>query len=47
MTKEKLANQLEHAKNSYIMGLAAYSLFISAQSHPILRMRLLEEGCNR
>ena len=44
MTKEELANQLAHAKNSYIMGLAAYSLFSSPQSHPILRTHLAVFG---
>ena len=37
MTKEELINQLTHAKNNYIMGLAAHSVFDSGQASPLLK----------
>jgi hypothetical protein len=36
MTKEELANQLNHTKNNYIIGLAALSVFNSGQAEPLL-----------
>lgn len=36
MTKEELLNQLSHTKNSYILGLAAFSIFNSGQAIPLL-----------
>ena len=36
ITKNDLVNRLEHTKNNYILGLAAYSLFKSGQSSPLL-----------
>jgi hypothetical protein len=37
MTKEELINQLVHAKDNYIMGLAAHSMFDSGQAQPLLK----------
>lgn len=36
MTKEELINQLAHTRNNYILGLAAFSLFDSSHSLPLL-----------
>ncbi len=36
MTKEELLNQLNHTKNNYILGLAAFSVFNSGQAIPLL-----------
>jgi hypothetical protein len=36
MTKPELIGQLENAKNNYILGLAAMSLFASPEAYPIL-----------
>jgi len=36
MTKAELLSQLENAKNNYILGLAAISLFSSPKAYPIL-----------
>lgn len=36
MTKKELMSQLENAKNNYILGLAAISLFSNEKSYPIL-----------
>jgi len=44
MTKEELFNQLTHAKNSYIMGLAAFTLFSSPESYPLLDSHLAAFG---
>ena len=44
MTREELANQLEHTKNNYIMGLAAYSMLESERSYPLLRAHELTFG---
>jgi hypothetical protein len=34
--KQELLSQLENAKNNYVLGLAALSLFASAETYPIL-----------
>lgn len=39
MTKKKLMNQLENAKNTYVLGLAAISLFSNEKAYPVF-----EEG---
>ncbi len=44
MTREELANQLEHTKNNYIMGLAAFTIFESEHSYPLLRTHALTFG---
>ncbi len=44
MTKEELANQLEHTKNNYILGLAAHSLFDSGRVNAVLRTHLSAFG---
>ena len=44
MTKEELSNQLEHTKNNYIMGLAAYSMFESGSSYPLLKTHSVSFG---
>jgi len=44
MTREELANQLEHTKNNYIMGLAAFSMFESERCYPLLRTHALTFG---
>ena len=36
MTKSELISQLENAKNNYILGLSAISLFSNAKVYPIL-----------
>ena len=36
MTKEELTSQLTNAKNNYVLGLAAISLFSNEGTHPIL-----------
>jgi hypothetical protein len=36
MVKQELLSQLENAKNNYILGLAALSLFASKEIYPIL-----------
>jgi hypothetical protein len=36
MTKPELISQLENAKNNYILGLGAISLFASPEAYPIL-----------
>ena len=37
MTREELINQLVHAKDNYIIGLAAHSIFDSGQAQPLLK----------
>jgi len=36
MTKSELMSQLENAKNNYILGLSAISLFSNEKVYPIL-----------
>ncbi|HED37973.1 MAG TPA: hypothetical protein ENI76_06995 [Ignavibacteria bacterium] len=36
MTKKELRSQLENAKNNYILGLAAISLFSNEKVYPVL-----------
>jgi DNA-directed RNA polymerase subunit L len=36
MTKDELLSQLTNAKNNYVLGLAAISLFGSSEAYPIL-----------
>jgi len=36
ITKKELVSQLENAKNNYVLGLAALSLFSNEKSYPIL-----------
>ena len=44
MTKNELVNKLTHTKNNYILGLAAYSLFDSGRSYPLLQTHLAAFG---
>ncbi|TFG49106.1 MAG: hypothetical protein E4H40_03520 [Candidatus Brocadiia bacterium] len=44
MEKVLLLNQLEHIKNNYIIGLAAYSVFTSERSYPLLNTHLAAFG---
>ena len=36
MTKDEIQSQLTNAKNNYVLGLAAISLFASSEAYPIL-----------
>ena len=42
--KENLIAQLEHTRNNYILGLAAYALFISKEAWPILEGQQAQFG---
>lgn len=44
MTKEELVIQLEHTKNSFIIGLAALSVFDSGQAVPLLEHHVAAFG---
>ena len=44
MDKDSLINQLEHIKNNYIIGLAAFSVFSSGKSYPLLNTHLATFG---
>lgn len=42
--KEELLNQLEHTKNNFILGLAAYSMFDSGKSWSLLQTQMAAFG---
>ncbi len=44
MSKQDLVNQLTHTKNNYIFGLAAFTIFSSEESYPLLNTHLAAFG---
>ncbi len=44
ITKSELMNQLEHTKNNFILGLAAYSLFDTGRSYSLLETHMAAFG---